>query len=355
MKLLYISRDVGEESNGANKVMLRNRDCLRQLFGHENVIEYNLPKVSIKNAIYSILSNNGYGITPKTQKEIVRIANSFKPDIVFIDSTSYGSVCKALAKYKYKIVCFAHNVDTELCKQEFRTTKSIKGFLKYHNTKKNEASSLEISHKLICLTSRDSDGFLSLFGRSADLLLPITFNQRDLSIYQEIKQNQNETFAFFGSDFFPNVEGIVWFIKNVAPHVDAEFRIIGKCCENHELKKLPIPRNVTLVGYANSIESEYYNASGIIAPIFKGSGMKTKTIEALSYGKSIFGTGEAFAGIECDYSKVGALCNSEMEFINALNSYNGCPYNRYSEKLFIENFSTGSNINKLKQLLSDDK
>lgn len=54
--------------------------------------------------------------------------------------------------------------------------------------------------------------------------------------------------------------------------------------------------------------AEYiYNADFLIAPIFEGSGMKLKTAEALMYGKTVFGTTEAFEGYDVDYEQVGGL------------------------------------------------
>ena len=48
---------------------------------------------------------------------------------------------------------------------------------------------------------------------------------------------------------------------------------------------------------------EYYrNCDVVIAPIFEGSGMKTKTTEALMWGKYIIGTNESFCGFAIDDS-----------------------------------------------------
>ena len=49
-----------------------------------------------------------------------------------------------------------------------------------------------------------------------------------------------------------------------------------------------------------------------------GSGMKSKTAEALMYGKPILGTKEAFEGYDTDPAKVGALCNTATEFIETI-------------------------------------
>jgi hypothetical protein len=85
---------------------------------------------------------------------------------------------------------------------------------------------------------------------------------------------------------------------------------VGACCENPTLAYKTIPSNVKLDGYVNDLSSYYKSAVAVVAPIFKGSGMKTKVIEAMSYGKSIIGTDEAFQGIECDFSRAILQKNS---------------------------------------------
>ena len=85
--------------------------------------------------------------------------------------------------------------------------------------------------------------------------------------------------------------------------------------------------------------------------------MKVKTTEALSYGKTIFGTTEAFEGYEVDYKKVGGLCNTTEEFIEAINKYiewwknNGKPaFNEYSYQIFKEKYSYEASMKKFKEI-----
>ena len=151
--------------------------------------------------------------------------------------------------------------------------------------------------------------------------------------------HNDDYFLFVGSDFFPNVEGIAWFIKNVAPYINHEIWVVGSCCYNNAIKKLPLTSNVRLKGYIPDLDMCYRNALAVIAPIFSGSGMKTKTIEALSYGKSIFGTTEAFVGIETDFARIGGECNNAAEFIEKMNSLAYERINSYSIQLFLKYFS----------------
>ena len=150
---------------------------------------------------------------------------------------------------------------------------------------------------------------------------------------------------------FPNIEGLNWFLKHVAPYIDMDIRIVGACCKNPAFHNRILPDNVYLEGYVDNIARYYINADAVIAPIFSGSGMKTKTIEAMSYGKTIFGTNEAFAGIECDYDKIGGLCNTAEEFIRCLASSISRHPNSYTLQLFRTSYTDAVFTSRLKQLI----
>ena len=61
--------------------------------------------------------------------------------------------------------------------------------------------------------------------------------------------------------------------------------------------------------------------------------MKTKTAEALMFGKKIIGTPEAFSGYEGITNEVGRVCNSADEFIDAINNADTMVSHRFDSKL----------------------
>lgn len=337
MKIAYIHCDTGSQSNGANTVMSRNLKALKEIAGTGNVVTYTLPKSGIKNVLKSILRMGSYGVTKKTENEVMAFVHQENPDWIFIESSSYGSLFKRLNHQSGKTICFAHNVDTVLAKQEISSRAWWISIPKYLLTRHNEAVTARYADKLICLNNRDSEGFRQMFGRTADAIMPITFPERP---EREVPEFEMPYFLFVGSNFFPNIEGIEWFIREVAPHVDRQFHVVGSCCDG--LRNLALPPNVKLLGYVEDLDLEYRQAAGVIAPIFKGSGMKTKTIEALSYGKSIYGTDEAFAGIEGDLSRIGGRCNTAAEFIESLSSSSDNIVNEYSQLIFSNGYSDDS-------------
>lgn len=353
MKIGYIARDVGLNANGAGQVMRRNKEALKRIVGKDNIVEYILPKSNLKSVFTSIVQASSYGITKKEEQYIIDKIQRDNPDFVFIESSSFGSLYKKLSELNIKTICFAHNLDTLLCKQEITSRSPLIGIPKYFSTRFNEKKTSKYCNILICLSERDSSGFKDLFGRSADMIVPITFPKRLISEMDKA-DDIKPYFLFVGSDFFPNVEGVKWFISNVASYIDSDIHIVGSCCNNPLLQNLNIPHNVKLLGYVDNLEEEYFKAAGVIAPIFKGSGMKTKTIEAMSYGKSIYGTDEAFAGIDCDYSKIGGLCNNAEEFVRVLNGANLKLKNVYTEDLFNKRYSDEQFEVKLRELLYNE-
>ena len=130
--------------------------------------------------------------------------------------------------------------------------------------------------------------------------------------------------------------------------------------EKYKEKFEKMNSKVKVLGTVDSLDEYYLNADVVIAPIFSGGGMKVKTAEALSYGKTIFGTKEAFEGYEVDYDKIGGLCNTKEEFIEKINKYikwweenNKPKFNEYSKTIFKEKYSYESSLEKFKKLFRE--
>ncbi len=101
---------------------------------------------------------------------------------------------------------------------------------------------------------------------------------------------------FVGSRFFANEEGVDWFLERVMPGVspDIDFRVVGTICDALRDRTL-LRMSIWRAGW--SILPLVCQRNGCGVPIFTGSGMKTKTIEALRFGRRVLGTKEAFVGL----------------------------------------------------------
>lgn len=122
-----------------------------------------------------------------------------------------------------------------------------------------------------------------------------------------------------GGTFYANRVGITWFVKHVAPHINIKTYIVGRGFESLR-DELELNGKVEVIGEVDSLAQWYQDSYFVIAPIFDGSGMKTKVVEALMFGKKIIGTPEAFSGYEQIADQAGRICLSAEEFVAAIES-----------------------------------
>ena len=149
---------------------------------------------------------------------------------------------------------------------------------------------------------------------------------------------------FLGSYFKPNNDGVLFFIKNVLPHVKIDFKVIGKGMSKLKQENSCMEA-IEVVSDAPDLRPYFEEADFMILPIFAGSGMKVKTCESLMYGKNILGSTESFEGYHVDTDKVGGLCNTAQEYIDRIQYFIQHPvprFNKYSREFFVRNHSEES-------------
>ena len=216
----------------------------------------------------------------------------------------------------------------------------------------NERKSVKYADKVVVLNKRDSDSLAAFYDRNSDEILPLCIDDR-FDVDKVVKFNTSKIGAFIGSNFYANNKGIKWFCENVSNRLNCPILIVGKGFEN-EKEYFSNFKNIRVIGTVDNVEDYYYNVDFIVSPIFDGSGMKTKTAEALMFGKTIFGTHEAFEGYDVDVSKVGAICQTADDFVNAINDYDIAKsrFNEYSRKAYLERYSQQSITSRLNVILS---
>ena len=110
--------------------------------------------------------------------------------------------------------------------------------------------------------------------------------------------------------------------------------------------------NILCLGTVKDLSNIYENSEFIVAPIFGGSGMKTKVAEAAGYGKFVFGTNEALIGYEKYIGEICALCKNKDEYIKNINNYkNILKTKKEILKIFNENYSIKAMSNNYSKVL----
>jgi hypothetical protein len=341
--LMICCHDINEKGGGGFECQKRNYVALQNFFGEENVEFFYLYKYylgySIKHKIVkkiNLMIEKPCGLCTKNEKFILE--KMYDKDIIYIDRSLYGRLAKFI-KNRYpqkKVITFFHNVEFFYERQE--RTNFLSRFAMEKLAFNNETIACRYSDSIVSLNFRDAQQIERLYRRKADAIIPISFPNREIKFSQE-KIKAVPTALFFGSNFFPNIHGIKWFIEKVLPYVNINLTVAG-----NNMDKADLSRNdkLRVIGYVENIDEYMQNADFMILPIFQGSGMKVKTCEALMHGKNIIGTREAFEGYEVDFAKVGACCETAEEFIEAINEFAKIftnKFNEYSRKIFLEKYS----------------
>lgn len=118
------------------------------------------------------------------------------------------------------------------------------------------------------------------------------------------RRDQLLTVTHLGTMFWPpNVEGVLWFAREVFPKVlaqmpEARFVVVGKDPPK-EVQDLALQvRNVQVTGYVPDPEPYLAETGVFIVPLRAGGGMRVKIIDAWSWGLPIVSTSIGAEGIE---------------------------------------------------------
>jgi len=354
--ILLISKNIFANTKGGREQLSASHYKILKDIYSNNLYCFDAAQKPILSWVYwfiSIISGYLDGLTRSKCFEILNIIQYSSITQVFINGSNYGQLAKFLNKYapEVEIICFFHNVESKFFWDSFSHHKTLKSFLTFSLNYFAERSAVKYSHKIITLSKRDSDLLLRLFGRSSTHILPMILEEyHNNKIVTELPKRNFSIFV--GGSFYANISGIRWYIHNVASKVNEDLYILGKGLEEYKVEFEEF-KNVYVIGYVENLEPWYEAASYSVAPIFGGSGMKTKVAESLMFGKIIIGTHEAFAGYEEISSIAGSICSSPEEFIATINRkvFPGSATDR--RKAYEENYSLQAGKIQLLQILQN--
>lgn len=285
------------------------------------------------------------------EKNIWNFFDRVKPDVVYMDTSKLGNLSRKIKKrYKSKIICFFHNVESDYSLNLVKN-RGCQYLLSYLASLKNEKDTIKYADTIICLTQRDSDRIHELYGRYADIIVPISF--KDKFEQSRNKIDDRKGLLFIGSLFPPNLDGIKWFVDEVMSRLpELNLTIVGK---DFEKKRNMLERNnVKVIGTAVDLADFYYTYPIVVMPIQYGAGMKVKTAEAMMYGKIIMATNEALEGYEVSNQNYIFRCNTADEFIQKIRMVTEEKINYQnggSRKIFLANYEFEVTRKKFEQAI----
>lgn len=372
MKILFITSEFFNKTGGGALARTYLK-ILQDLAGKDNVFPFIFPKRNIpkEEAFEGYITKRHYSkiekisniilrrdplIGKNVEEELIQCIRENNIEIVLLFRSTQGVFIDMIRRFfpVLPVVTVFHDIYPDVIKNRKRENlfKYFSRWPQYFACAKSEQYAVEHSSARIVFNERERKSYLKYYHKEPELILPIIWKDAFDPALVDSTVGEKLYLLFVGQYFGPNVNGLRWFVKNVMPFLDdsVELWVVGRKMEQLREESDFRDRRINIIGSVDSLAEYYYKADIVIAPIFEGTGMKTKTAEALMYGKVILASEEALIGYE---TVVDALCNNADEYISKINNYVKHHPQKYDErqrKLYEGNYSINNAVNKLKPL-----
>jgi glycosyltransferase involved in cell wall biosynthesis len=169
---------------------------------------------------------------------------------------------------------------------------------------------------ILCFSDKDRGLLESYYGLSS--------RKVDFFIHRNIRRIDygnlapSGAFLFFGAWERPeNAFGLEWFVDHVMASAGKAHRILilGSGIPEKLREKISRYPTMEMTGFVDDPYPVLAAASGLIAPLFHGAGVKVKVLEALACGTPVLGTDVAFEGIDMVGEGACIHCRTPEEFL----------------------------------------
>ena len=262
------------------------------------------------------------GMDATFMQSAIRQLDANKYNMVFLASSNFGKLAKAIkaSHPEVKLCVLFNNIELNFIKSQLSVGFKPQLLATLAATFVSERNVAKHADLIIVLNDRENAELHRIYGRHADAIIPIVLKDelagKTCSEHGAATARQSITGLFVGSHFYANVHAVEWFAMNVVPRLkDTKVIVVGK---GFEAERHLQTDTMQIIGTVDDVGSYYSMSDFVIAPIFKGAGMKVKVAEAMMYGKTIIGTPEAFEGYR-NVGEYGIVCNTADEFVSAIN------------------------------------
>ncbi len=285
-------------------------------------------KINPLHAFLNLFSSKSYHVQRFVSKDfenkLIEILQQNAYDIIQLETLFITPYISAIRKYSNaKIVLRSHNVEHLIWERISKETKNPfkKCYLKHLTTtlKNYELSALNQYDGIATITKNDADFFQQSGCYKAMTDIPF-----GIDVKKYILEHQTETVGLFhigAMNWMPNQQGIKWFLDNVWHLIhnelpDLKFYLAGRSMPQWLLNST-YP-NVKILGEVENAISFIQSKAIMIVPLFSGSGIRIKIVEAMAMGKVVITTSVGAEGINYTNNENIIIANSIDDFKNAV-------------------------------------
>ncbi len=262
---------------------------------------------AFKNLVFSSLPYNAERFFNKDfTHTLINLLQEKDFDVVQLEGLYMAWYINIIRKYSKALIALrAHNIEHEIWQrvamQERSFLKKIYFRILARRIKKFKLRILNTYDLLLPITRRDASHYFELGNTRPAFVVPAGY---DISRFNPDSVEINFPGIFFiGTlDWFPNQEGIVWFLDKVWEKLlnmnpGLEFHVAGRNAPVWLEEKLKSKEGLIYYGEIDDAYAFIARNAIMVAPLFSGSGMRVKIIEGMALGKTIVTTTIGAEGI----------------------------------------------------------
>lgn len=281
--------------------------------------------IRLKDAFLNIFSEKSYHIQRFISNDFSSaltnklVENEY--DIIQLETIYLAPYIDIIRNYsKAKIVLRSHNLEYEIWERIALNTSNLfrRIYLKIQSgrLKVFELSKLKLYDHILAISARDEQNMRKL--NNAKNISTVSVGIEMQEYCRDREMNSIGKFGFIGSlDWMPNQEGIAWFIKQVVPGVVKSYRGITFNIAGRNTPHFLFNYNsnhVRILGEIDDASAFIKQQDVIIVPLFSGSGMRIKILEAMSLAKVVITTSIGLEGINAKDGQEVLIAENETEF-----------------------------------------
>ena len=256
--------------------------------------------VKVTDAFFNLFTDKSYNIerfySKAFEQKIAETLDNGNFDLILLEGIYLMRYIDVIRKHtQTKVALRPHNVEFVIWERLYKTEGNPlkKQYLRLlaGRMKRFELKHINMADILVPVSAADLDIFRQHGCNVPGMAFAIGYA---FDILPEISDREENAVAFIGGmDWIPNREGVDWFIDKVWPIVtesmpNAKFYLAGRNFPE-DIKNLKV-KGLEVVGEVDNAREFILSKSVSIVPLFAGSGMRVKIIEAMALGRAIVST-----------------------------------------------------------------
>ncbi len=284
----------------------------------------------VKNLLFSKLPYNAERfINREFENKIIDILSKEKFDIIQCEGLYVLPYVEKIREYHKNLISYrAHNIESEIWQRttELQTNPLKKTYLRNLTRRmvRFEQNLINKYNILIPITDRDKEILNKKFGNQKPAItIPTGVNINEYPTNEKPKKN---TLFYIGAlDWMPNQEGLRIFFDKIWKKIleknpEVKLYIAGRNAPKSLENSIKQQKNVFFLGEVEDAKKFMLSYETMIVPLYSGSGMRIKIIEAMAMAKPIVTTPIGAEGIGAENTKNIFIAQNHQEFIEFTNN-----------------------------------